>query len=585
MLSATSFSTTQNDDMSNMTHSYAISENKERERTLAILSCTDKLGEIIEYIKKHDYTIITSKRLQLTEYQAKEFYANHKKQTYYDKQVDWLKSTMVCAMVLEKKNAIADWKKLMGPMNYKKAKKNNKESIRAIYGKEASQNASHGSDTEEYAKQEIEYIFNNQQTIATEEQTVQLPLCATKSSQINQQPSQELITDTPPVETIAGNTFSLETTGESESNEYPKSEQTESNTSFSNKEQDIYNNGVAALEAEELDNKEDTDVYQHENDMISKGAVRDALTNGHDKDMVAAENNDDSKTVEEHGDGIEQIKQEVVKNLPDLNESKNDASEQQGILEAKNKDDKEEVAEENQATIIESYIATEPGNKEECAASEHETLNYVDPELVESETSSTKEIQEEESTTTAASSVTEFNSKDNTIEDEKKEIGETKIQKPRPASIRKLEVQVKPSRSRICPPSIIRDKKGVLTSPNNDNKQTPKSKLNRGTTRIARLSNTQPYSSEKKPVETDKPALKKSGTTKISKHLPRVATLAGAKPQQEPIKTENKTEKPKKRISSTKSFITRLTAPTVASENKKATTAVSDLPPRSKVKN
>lgn len=436
---------------------------------------------------------------------------------------------------------------------------------------------------------------------------MQLPLCATKSSQINQQPSQELITDTPPVDTIVGNTFSLETTGESEFKEYPKSEQTESNTSFSNKEQDIYNNGMAAPEAEGLDNKEDTgkvlnpikkkraifhnglyalpDVYQHENDMVSKGA----LTNGHDKDMVAAEISDNSKTVEEHGDGIEQTKQEVVKNLPDLNESKNDASEQQGIPEAKNKDDKEEVAEEDQATIIESYIATEPGNKEECAASEHENLNHVDPELVESETSSTKEIQEEESTTTAASSVTEFNSKDNTIEDEKKEIGETKIQKPRPASIRKLEAQVKPSRSRIRPPSIIRDKKGVLTSPNNDknedNKQTPKSKLNRGATRIARLSNIQPYSSEKKPVETDKPALKKSGTTKISKHLPRVATLAGAKPQQEPIKTENKTEKPKKRISSTKSFITRLTAPTVASENKKATTTVSDLPPRSKVKN
>lgn len=69
-----------------------VSENKENEqRTLAIVTCSDQLLDIIQYIKKNGFNIIISKECQFTEDQAKGFYENYKKQSYYDKQLDWLK--------------------------------------------------------------------------------------------------------------------------------------------------------------------------------------------------------------------------------------------------------------------------------------------------------------------------------------------------------------------------------------------------------------------------------------------------------------------------------------------------------------
>ncbi|KAI7903792.1 uncharacterized protein BX663DRAFT_505250 [Cokeromyces recurvatus] len=132
---------------------------QEGERTLAIVTYSDKLDDIIQHIELNGFRIIETKTCHLTVKEAKEFYTEHQKQTYYDKLVNWLSSFTVCVFILEKENAIQDWKDLMGPANYKKAKKANPNSIRALFGENISQNATHGSDSVINAKKEIEFMF------------------------------------------------------------------------------------------------------------------------------------------------------------------------------------------------------------------------------------------------------------------------------------------------------------------------------------------------------------------------------------------------------------------------------------------
>lgn len=170
---------------------------------------------------------------------------------------------------------------------------------------------------------------------------------------------------------------------------------------------------------------------------------------------------------------------------------------------------------------------------------------------------------------------------------------------------------VHPSNSRIRPPSINRgqyntEKTNIPAdavkkpAEGSDHKIHPQSRTtkasssggsrNASATRIARLST--PIKKAIEPQQPHQPPVQqqqvKKAATKVSKRLPRVATLAKSpmpspKVEQEVKDSVNTTEKPKKRLSSTKSFISRLTAPTVASANKKAvalgTTETEHAPP------
>ncbi|KAI8095506.1 nucleoside diphosphate kinase, partial [Thamnidium elegans] len=137
-----------------------IQQEDQQERTLALLSCTDNINDIIDYIKKEGFTVIQTKIIQYSLEQAQAFYIDHVTQNYYDKMVRWLSSgSNVCALVLEKENAVSDWRLLMGPTTYKKARKSYPNSIRALFIKDASQNATHGSDSDVSSKKEIDFIF------------------------------------------------------------------------------------------------------------------------------------------------------------------------------------------------------------------------------------------------------------------------------------------------------------------------------------------------------------------------------------------------------------------------------------------
>lgn len=137
-----------------------------------------------------------------------------------------------------------------------------------------------------------------------------------------------------------------------------------------------------------------------------------------------------------------------------------------------------------------------------------------------------------------------------------------------------------PSSSRIRPPSIKRGQNGNMIQSGEPigrncitSSRISSANSSAGTTRIARLSpsvtiKNEPPVIEKKKVAINRDAPKKPAT-KVSKNLPRVATMATPK---QPTKEdgEDSEKKTKKRGSSTRNFISRLTAPTVASQNKKA---------------
>lgn len=114
-------------------------------------------GKILDRIEESGLRIIAMKRAQLSEPQAKGFYAVHKDRPFYGELVAFMTSGPVVLLVLEGENAIQRWRDLMGPTNSKEAPAG---TIRGDFGTDVEQNASHGSDAPETAKVEIGYFFN-----------------------------------------------------------------------------------------------------------------------------------------------------------------------------------------------------------------------------------------------------------------------------------------------------------------------------------------------------------------------------------------------------------------------------------------
>ena len=132
------------------------------ERTLSIVkpdavAKPGAIGEILRRVEAAGLRVIGLKMLQLTEQQAKGFYAVHKARPFYGDLVKFMTSGPVVVSVLEGEGAIARWRELMGPTDSTKAPKG---TIRGDFGTDVERNASHGSDAPETAKVEIPYFFN-----------------------------------------------------------------------------------------------------------------------------------------------------------------------------------------------------------------------------------------------------------------------------------------------------------------------------------------------------------------------------------------------------------------------------------------
>ncbi len=113
-------------------------------------------GAILAEIEKAGFGIVAIKRLSISKAQAEGFYYVHKERPFFASLTQFMSSGPIVAMVLEKDNAIADLRKLMGATNPANA---DEGTIRKKYAASIEENAIHGSDAEDTAKFEIGYFF------------------------------------------------------------------------------------------------------------------------------------------------------------------------------------------------------------------------------------------------------------------------------------------------------------------------------------------------------------------------------------------------------------------------------------------
>lgn len=131
------------------------------QRTLAIIKpdavAAGNIGVIINEIEKNGFQIVALKMLHLTTSQAEGFYAVHRERPFFGSLVEFMTEGPVVTMILQKENAIAAWRNLMGATDPAKAEEG---TIRKKYGASLQNNATHGSDAEETAAFETRYFFN-----------------------------------------------------------------------------------------------------------------------------------------------------------------------------------------------------------------------------------------------------------------------------------------------------------------------------------------------------------------------------------------------------------------------------------------
>jgi nucleoside-diphosphate kinase len=130
-------------------------------QTLAIIKPDAMKKDNMENIKKdiidNGFSILKEKTLLLTDEQACSFYDIHKEKPFFDELVEFMTSHECHVMILEKENAVEEWRNLMGTTDSQKAKTG---TIRNKYGTDVSMNATHGSDSNENAIKEINFFFN-----------------------------------------------------------------------------------------------------------------------------------------------------------------------------------------------------------------------------------------------------------------------------------------------------------------------------------------------------------------------------------------------------------------------------------------
>lgn len=115
------------------------------------------IGGILAKINEAGFRIIAMKYTRLTRDTAGQFYAIHKERPFFGELVDYMSSGPIVAAILEKDDAVANFRKLIGATDPTKAEPG---TIRALYAKSIAANAIHGSDSNENAKIEGDFFFS-----------------------------------------------------------------------------------------------------------------------------------------------------------------------------------------------------------------------------------------------------------------------------------------------------------------------------------------------------------------------------------------------------------------------------------------
>ncbi|CAA0214458.1 putative nucleoside-diphosphate kinase [Arabidopsis thaliana] len=135
------------------------------ERTLAMIKPDGVSGNYTEEIKtivvEAGFNIVKEMLTQLDKETASAFYEEHSSRSFFPHLVTYMTSGPVLVMVLEKRNAVSDWRDLIGPTDAEKAKISHPHSIRALCGKNSQKNCVHGSDSTSSAEREIKFFFKD----------------------------------------------------------------------------------------------------------------------------------------------------------------------------------------------------------------------------------------------------------------------------------------------------------------------------------------------------------------------------------------------------------------------------------------
>lgn len=113
-------------------------------------------GDIISMLEKNGFRILGAKMLEITKAQAEGFYAVHAGKPFFDSLTTFMSSGPIMVLALEKENAIADLRELMGATNPANAKEG---TIRKKWASNIEKNAIHGSDADDTARFELSYFF------------------------------------------------------------------------------------------------------------------------------------------------------------------------------------------------------------------------------------------------------------------------------------------------------------------------------------------------------------------------------------------------------------------------------------------
>jgi len=136
------------------------------ERTLTILKpdCVRKqlIGAVIDKIERAGFRVVAMKKTKLTAQTAGEFYAVHSQRPFYGELVEFMSSGPCVPMILEKENAVADFRTLIGATDPAEAAE---DTIRNLFADSKGENIIHGSDSAENAQIEAGFFFSTEEAV------------------------------------------------------------------------------------------------------------------------------------------------------------------------------------------------------------------------------------------------------------------------------------------------------------------------------------------------------------------------------------------------------------------------------------
>jgi nucleoside-diphosphate kinase len=132
-----------------------------RERTFAMIKpdavAKGHTGEILALIEKHGFRVVAMKTKRISKPEAEAFYAIHREKPFFSGLVTFMTEGPVLVLVLEREEAVAKWREVMGATNPANAAEG---TIRKLYAENIERNTVHGSDAADTAAEEIPFFFS-----------------------------------------------------------------------------------------------------------------------------------------------------------------------------------------------------------------------------------------------------------------------------------------------------------------------------------------------------------------------------------------------------------------------------------------